>query len=47
MLCRNDLAGLNGEIGLPQGDDLFAWVAILNNQITGITGKFEINICIL
>jgi hypothetical protein len=36
------LAGLCGEIALGKGDGLFAWIAILGNQVAGVTGEHEV-----
>ena len=42
-VCHFLTVGLDGKVSLSQCDDLFAWVAILHNQIAGIAGQFIVD----
>ena len=35
-------AGLDGEVGLTIGDDRFAWVAVLHDQVAGVAGQADV-----
>ena len=49
LIIRQFLASrLHGKIGLPQCDKRFAWIGVLDDEITGIPGErpiFEFALC--
>lgn len=45
VVCHFLPARLQGEIGLSKGNDFFARVAVLHDQVTGVTGEPVIENC--